>query len=160
MTAFDVVEANIARLDTNSPTGFAIGLHLEFTTSKYIFQHYSRPWMEEYSRRGLILSDPTVRWGIENVGWIRWSELARLDAAGVLAAAAEFGLRFGASVSIVGPASRSLGSFASADREFTEAEIAGFAACLQEMHDVTADVQQDSSDDLKIKRLASSLAHS
>jgi LuxR family transcriptional regulator len=160
MTAFEVVEANIARFAAESPAGFAIGLHLEFTTSKYIFQHYSRSWMEEYSRRGMILADPTVRWGIQNEGWVRWSELSATDTAGVLAAAAEFGLRFGVSVSVVGPASRSLASFASADREFTEAEIAAFSTSLSEMHDVTADVLPDSSDDLKIKRLASTLAHS
>jgi LuxR family transcriptional regulator len=159
MTAFDVVEANIARLASTSSAGFAIGLHLEFTTSKYIFQHYSRAWMEEYSRRGLILADPTVRWGIENEGWVRWSDLAAIDAAGVLAAAAEFGLKFGVSISVVGATSRSLGSFASVDREFTEAEIAAFSESLREMHEVTAGVQPDSSDDLKIKRLASTLAH-
>jgi LuxR family transcriptional regulator, quorum-sensing system regulator SdiA len=160
MTAFDAVEDSLNQLATSSPAGFAIGLHLEFTTSKYIFQHYSRTWMEEYSRRGLILIDPTVRWGIENEGWIRWSDLAALDSGGVLAAAAEFGLTYGVSISVVGPSSRSLGSFATSEREFTEAEIAALAENLRRMHDSTADVVPDSSEDLKLKRLASSLAHS
>jgi LuxR family transcriptional regulator len=160
MTANDVVEANVARLASISPAGFAIGLHLEFTTSKYIFQHYAKSWMEEYSRRGLILVDPTVRWGIQNEGWIRWSELAASDQGGVLNAAAEFGLKYGVSISIVGASSRTLGSFASPEREFTEGEIAQLTACLAEMHEVTAAVEPESGEDLKIKRFASSLAHS
>ena len=64
------------------------------------------------------------------------------------------------SISIVGPTSRSLGSFASPDREFTEDEIAQLSACLAEMHEVTAAVEPEfEPDDLKIKRFASSLAH-
>jgi LuxR family transcriptional regulator len=160
MTAYDVVEANIARLSSISPAGFAIGLHLEFTTSKYIFQHYAKAWMEEYSRRGMILVDPTVKWGIQNEGAIRWSDLSATDTGGVLAAAAGFGLRYGVSISIVGATSRSLGSFASPDREFTDEEIAQLTACLTQMHEVTASVEPESTEDLKIKRFASSLAHS
>jgi LuxR family transcriptional regulator len=160
MTAYDAVEESLNQLASISPAGFAIGLHLEFTTSKYIFQHYSRSWMEEYSRRGLILMDPTVRWGIENAGWIRWSDLAAADTGGVLIAAADFGLKYGVSISVVGPSSRSLGSFASSEREFTEAEIAELSASLRQMHDSTAEVEPESNEDLKLKRLASSLAHS
>jgi LuxR family transcriptional regulator, quorum-sensing system regulator SdiA len=160
MTAFDAVEDSLNQLASISPAGFAIGLHLEFTTSKYIFQHYSRSWMEEYSRRGLILIDPTVRWGIENEGWIRWSELAAIDSGGVLTAAAEFGLKYGVSIAAVGRSSRSLGSFASPEREFTESEIAELSVILRHLHDSTADVEPESSEDLKLKRLASSLAHS
>jgi LuxR family transcriptional regulator len=101
-----------------------------------------------------------VKWGIQNEGAIRWSDLSATDTGGVLAAAAGFGLKYGVSISIVGATSRSLGSFASPDREFTDEEIAQLTACLTQMHEVTASVEPESTEDLKIKRFASSLAHS
>lgn len=140
-----------------SPAGFAIGLHLEFTTSKYIFQTYKKDWMEEYSRRGFLLADPTVRWGIENLGFIRWSDLAAQDSAGVLSAAAEFGLTYGVSVAVEDAGSRSLGSFAATDREFTDTEIENLTIALSRLHALTNGIETDSPSDKGLRRLAAHL---
>jgi LuxR family transcriptional regulator, quorum-sensing system regulator SdiA len=160
MTAYDDVEGSLNQLASVSPAGFAIGLHLEFTTSKYIFQHYSRTWMEEYSRRGLILIDPDREVG-DRERWVDPLVRPRHDRHGGRAVR---GRRLRAEVrcpiAVVGRSSRSLGSFASSEREFSEPEIAELSARLKHMHDSTADVEPESSEDLKLKRLASSLAHS
>lgn len=157
MPIIDDVKGLLAELGETSSAGFAIGLHLEFTTSRYILQTYSRDWMHEYSRRGLLLVDPTVRWGVENLGWIRWSDLAALDEGGVLAAAAEFGLTYGVSISVEGGGTRSLGSFASGDAEFTDAQIATLSSDLEKLHALTSGIEADTPDDKDLRRLAASL---
>ncbi|MEM6740998.1 MAG: autoinducer binding domain-containing protein [Pseudomonadota bacterium] len=158
MSPSDQVVALFDDLIALSPAGYAIGLHLNFTTSKYIFQNYTKDWMEEYSRKGLILSDPTVRWGLENVGAIRWSVLRDTDPGGVIAAAEAFGLKFGVSISIAEGDGRSLGSFAATDREFDEEAISQLSHRLRQMHALTAHVEHDSADDKRIKRFAASLS--
>lgn len=132
-------------------------MHLEFTTSRYILQTYPKAWMDEYSRRGFLLMDPTVRWGVENLGWIRWSDLAPLDQGGVLPAAAEFGLKYGVSIAVEGEGTRSLGSFASAEKDFSEAEIETLSRDLAKLHALTSGIEADSADDKALRQLAASL---
>ncbi len=42
--------AKIARLitdvDAASPAGFALGLHIEYTTPRFMFQTYPKKWLE------------------------------------------------------------------------------------------------------------------
>ncbi|MEO1238165.1 MAG: autoinducer binding domain-containing protein [Pseudomonadota bacterium] len=152
----DDVEANLAQMQERSPSGFAIGLHLAFTTSKYIIQTYPKPWMEEYSKRGFLLSDPTVRWGLENTGFIRWSVLKEQDEGGVIDAAAEFGLNFGVSIAIAQSGSRSLGSFASPTAEFDDAVISDLTKALENLHIATQRIEPASSDDALIQRIVAS----
>lgn len=145
-------------LAAQSPAGYAIGLHLSFTTSKYIFQTYDRTWMEEYSRKGLILNDPTIRWGLENEGNISWSELSGSDPAGVIESAKKFGLTFGVSISVVSEGARSLGSFASNSTEFDEETVSNLTSRLEKMHRLASEIETDSADDKQIKRFAASLS--
>jgi LuxR family transcriptional regulator, quorum-sensing system regulator SdiA len=159
MTLHDEALNILADFDTRCPAGYAVGLHLQFTTSKYIFQHYSIAWMQEYSRRGLILVDPTVKWGVANEGWIRWSELSAIDEAGVLSAASEFGLNFGVSISIAESSGRSLGSFAATEKEFREGEIADLAAGLKRLHEIAGEVAVGSETDMSLKKFAATLGH-
>jgi len=158
MDRADELVALFDGLEDLSPAGYAIGLHLSFTTSKYIFQTYRREWMEEYSQKGLILYDPTVRWGLSNTGWIRWSDLVGSDPGGVIAAASQFGLHYGVSVSVAEGDARSLGSFASGTANFDETVIEDLARRLLRMHQVTTDIEPESADDKKIKRFAASVS--
>lgn len=159
MTAAEEIEGILSDLSALCPRGYAIGLHLQFTTSRFIFQNYSREWMDEYSRRGLILVDPTVKWGVANLGWIRWSDLKAIDEGGVLDAAAEFGLKYGVSVSVESAPTRSLGSFAAFEREFEESEIEQLELALRTMHGLTQDVEPDSATDRQIRKLATAVSH-
>ncbi|PWJ19354.1 autoinducer binding domain-containing protein [Jannaschia seohaensis] len=145
-------------LDEMSPSGYAIGLHLSFTTSKYIFQAYPREWMEVYSRKGLILQDPTIRWGVENTGAIRWSDLERSDPGGVINEARLHGLVEGVSISFATDSSRSLASFATPGERFDDATVAELSGRLRKMHEITADIEADSPEDERIRRFAASLS--
>ena len=87
------------------------------------------------------MSDPTVAWGFENTGSIGWSGLAPSDSEGVLAKAAEFGLKHGATCATGSDESRSIGSFARSDRNFTEDERAMFMEKLKMLHAATENMR-------------------
>lgn len=143
-----------------SPAGFAIALHIQFTSPRYLFQGYRREWIEHYSRNGLVLSDPTVRWGFENLGMIRWSDLAKDDAAGVLESAAAYGLSHGFTAAIERSGSRSVASFARGDREFDDAEMAGIEGLLAQLHDSTLGAKTLSpGDHAVLRRISVFLTH-
>ncbi|MDW4548823.1 autoinducer binding domain-containing protein [Defluviimonas sp. D31] len=142
MARQEKISAILTRLHQASPAGFAIALHVKYTAPRYLFQSYERDWLDTYSRKGLVLHDPTVRWGFEHTGAIRWSDLADDDDKGVLEQAAAHGLRFGVCVAYTAEGSRSMASFARSDREPTDAEISGLAADLAELHGLTATAEK------------------
>lgn len=140
-------------LEATAGSGYALALHIRFTSPAILMQTYSKAWTDYYSQNGLVMSDPTVAWGFDNLGTRRWSDLAELDTAGVMAMAADHGLVFGATSAVERDGSRSIGSLARADREFTEAEITGFHAALRDLHDLTTD--PDALSDAAVKKIRS-----
>lgn len=132
------IAALLHDLDRRSPAGFAIGLHIRFSAPTYLFQTYPKRWLDHYSAQGLVLHDPTVRWALNNTGHILWSDLEAIDDHGVLARARDFGLMNGVAVSVVDAESRSIASFARADREHAPDEIASICCSLCSLHRQTA----------------------
>jgi LuxR family transcriptional regulator len=128
----------LGEMQDQSPAGYAIALHVRFTTPTYLFQTYPESWSDHYSKNGLVMQDPTVAWAFEHTGTIRWRDLASSDAAGVLTAAAGHGLAYGFTLSQDRDNSRSLSSFSRSDRDFTDAEIAAIVDLADELHDLTA----------------------
>lgn len=124
----------LRRLRSRSPAGFAIALHIQFTTPRYLFQAYEKEWLDYYSSHGLVMHDPTVRWGFANTGSIRWSELAKDDPAGVLASAGEHGARFGVAFAFTDGGSRTMAGFARGDREMSDLDIAALGGDLRKLH--------------------------
>lgn len=122
------------------PIGFAIALHIRFTSPALLLQAYDPVWIETYSREGMVMHDPTVIWGLRNFGTIRWDALPKPDAAGaqVLAAARAHGLIHGFTVAVGEPSSRSVASFARDDRPATTEEIATAAERVALLHEMTA----------------------
>lgn len=137
MDAQERISAALGRLHAASPAGFAIALHVRFTAPRYLLQSYAKDWLDTYTRLGLVLHDPVVRWGFENTGWIRWSALSDADAAGVLARAADHGLAYGVVMAHLGKGSRSMAGFARPDRELSDAEIAAITTDFTELHNLT-----------------------
>ena len=136
-------------LDSITPMGFAIGLHLRLSKPSYLFQSYSQDWISYYSENGLVMADPTVHWGFENDGTTRWSDLTSIDSADVLSKAADFGLKFGLAWSHSGGDSLSIGSFACNDREFDENESAKLVASANRLHVLTSGLEPISDPDLQ-----------
>ena len=132
------VTETVEGLVSAAPSGFALAFHINFTTPKLLLQTYSRDWVKYYSENGLVMSDPTVLWGFENDGTKRWSELADLDTANVLIAAQEYQMNYGLTCAVSGGDTRSIGSFARADREYDDAEIARLKDAMETLHSLTA----------------------
>lgn len=130
----------VEHLRSAGTAGFAAGLHLTYTSPRYLLQSYPPAWQEIYARNGYLMLDPTVHWGLENDGWIRWSELRGIDTAGILAEAAGHGLLHGITVAIIARGSRSIASFARGDRDYTDAEAARIQVHFGELHHLTLSV--------------------
>lgn len=140
-SAADDISATLGRLRSMSPAGFAIALHIGYTAPKYLFQSYDQDWIDTYSREGLVMEDPTVKWGFENTGAIRWSALAPLDTGGVLDRAAEHGMTFGVTAAYSDGGPRSVASFSRSDREATDAEMAQLMTDLEKLHLLTGQME-------------------
>lgn len=137
MTATQIeINEILGDLNKQAPGGYALGLHIEYTTPRFMFQTYTKAWLDHYSSNGLIMSDPMVVWGFEHAGSSRWSDLD--DPAGVMTQAAEFGMPYGVVIATTSDDIRSICGFANAEREFTDAEIAKLESDVVRLHEVTA----------------------
>ena len=134
------LSAQLESLKGFGPAGYALALHVRFTTPTLLFQTYPVDWIAEYSQKGMVMQDPTVHWGFENTGAIRWTDLADRDEAGVLKAAAGHGLNHGVTVAVDLNDSQSLASFARPDREYSDAELEEAVARVEAIHKLTASV--------------------
>ena len=150
MPSTAAVKSILTRVNDYDPIGFAIALHVQFTRPKFLFQSYDRAWLDEYSKRGMVMRDPTVQWGMANEGWVRWSALD--DQGDVLDAAAKHGLRHGIAAAHVNTDSRSFGSMASSQAEFDDAAGAGFHEIVKELHDAASDLSDE--DVAKLRRMS------
>lgn len=135
----DKISAKLTRLRDASPAGFAIALHIRFTSPRYLFQSYEKDWLDTYSREGMVLHDPVVRWGFEHEGTIRWSALQ--DPAGIMQRSRNYGMNYGSVIAMTRSGTRSMGGFSRSDREMTDAEIVAIRDDLTALHDLTARVE-------------------
>ncbi|MCY1127971.1 autoinducer binding domain-containing protein [Frigidibacter sp. RF13] len=120
-----------------APGGYYIALRIGFAFP--LAEHNALPtaWIDRYTQQSYMVFDPVMQWVYRNAGAARWSEIAVTDPRGVLADAAQHGLRFGVAISLDDPGpkgQRSFGSFARGDREFDDAEIAALAQKLEWLH--------------------------
>ncbi|MEL7115665.1 MAG: autoinducer binding domain-containing protein [Pseudomonadota bacterium] len=125
-------------LETLSPGGHYLALRVGFAFP--MFEQYALPqkWVERYLSRGMLMSDPVMRWMFENVGARRWSELDMDDPRDIMGQAREFDLNFGVAIcctDIDPMGQRSFGSFVRTDREFLDSEIAELQNTLVSLHD-------------------------
>lgn len=140
MTTADLDLAKVmGEFKDRAASGYAMGLHINFTTPAFFFQSYPRPWLEHYSQAGLLVNDPTVSWCFENTGVCRWSDME--DPAGILDQAAEYGMKYGIVYATRSGDSHSMSGFARPDREFNDEEIAALVERFEKLHHATIDQQ-------------------
>lgn len=152
------ISSILGELGPMTPAGYILGMHQQYTTTKFMFQTYKKTWLEYYSKNGLVMSDPTVAWCFENTGTLRWSDLD--DPAGVMKAAADNGLSYGAIYATVDGGSRSMAGFARNDREFTDDEIDQMVVLVDRLHAATADQAQLSEETVKqLKNMSIMVTH-
>ncbi len=154
----------LGRLHEMAPAGYAIGLQILYTTPKFMFQTYSKDWLNYYSKHGLLMLDPTLAWGFENIGVIRWDALRDNDPAGVLELAAQHGIHFGITCAKASTNSkdgiRSVGSFARSDRDFTDKEVSAISTAFDLLNDETEDRAQLPEETVKqLKKMSIMVTH-
>jgi LuxR family transcriptional regulator len=160
MALVDRTREELAKLDDICSAGFAVALHVRFTTPTFLFQRYRKAWMDHYSSNGLVMQDPTVKWGFENDGMIDWSDLGDSDPSGVLVAAKEHGLKFGFTLSTSDGGTKSFGSFSHGDRAFTADEVATVTQLFRDMHAETREPSvSDDEVSQALKDLSVELTH-
>lgn len=142
MNSGEELSRALTRIRANAPAGFAIGLHIRYSAPRYMFQAYPRDWLDRYAREAMLLQDPTVHWGFANTGAVLWRDLVAIDRHSVLARAAEHGLVHGTTVALLEDGSRSIASFARADRDPTADEIACLGEDLAALHGLTRTMER------------------
>ena len=148
----------LGELREMEPAGYAVGLHIQYTSTKFLFQTYEKKWLDYYSKNGLVMSDPIVAWCFENTGTSRWSELD--DPAGVMEKAAEHGMKYGVVFATETGETRSMAGFSRNDREFTDEEIEKMCAIVERLHVGTADqAQLDAKTVQQLKNMSIFVTH-
>ncbi len=125
------------KLSLLAPAGYFIGLHIRYASPLMQFSNYNQDWLDHYTEKAYALRDPTIAWGFSTEGACRWSEMTIPDPFGLFEEAKQFGLTFGLTVSCGPVRSRTISSFARADRDFTDSEIEKIAELVRRLHDVT-----------------------
>lgn len=134
MDPIENIQTRLGAIGQIADAGFAMALHIRFTTPSFLFQSYSDAWHDYYSRNGLVMHDPTVRWGFENSGVVSWSKLAANDPMNVLGAAKDHGMAHGLTYATQASDSHSVASFSHSTREFDTAEQAELLAQVDRIH--------------------------
>jgi len=133
----DQFRSLLTRLKQQSPCGFAAAFQVSFATPRYLFQTYDDEWMNYYSKMGIVMKDPAVKWGFSNDGVASFSDLVELDDHGVFDKAKEFGLEYWAVMATSDGGSKSIGAFSRSDRDFTGMERDEIFADFQTLHRLT-----------------------
>ena len=139
MSDFNDIRSKLEDASHLAAAGYALAFHIRFTSPTFLLQAYPKAWTNYYSLHALVMADPTVTWGFSHDGSCRWSDLTD-DPSRVMQRAADHGLHYGVVCAIETDGSRSFGSFARADREFTDAEITKLCATLHDLHHATRDI--------------------
>ena len=124
-----------------APAGFYIALRVGFAFPIAETNALPEAWIDRYTQKGYMLFDPVMQWLYSNSGATRWSAISMPDPLGVLAEASMHGLHYGVAISCASTGTegqRSFGSFARADREFSDDEIGILGQKLRRLHEATA----------------------
>lgn len=117
--------------------GYFVGAHIRYAAPIMQWQAYPVAWTDHYATNGYALRDPTIAWGFSTTGAVRWSALPIPDPFGIMAEAADFGMRYGVIVACGPLRSRTIAGCAHDVREFTDDEIQTISALVRRLHDIT-----------------------
>jgi LuxR family transcriptional regulator len=133
-TRIDIALKELSRF---APRGYFLGLHIRFTSPLMTFQTYDQVWLDHYTENGYALRDPAIAWGFSDTGVIRWSDPRLIDPFGLFVEARKYGLTYGCTVACGPIKSRTIGSFARADREFIDGEMQAIRKIVHQLHDLS-----------------------
>jgi LuxR family transcriptional regulator, quorum-sensing system regulator SdiA len=145
----EAVATALAKLRAHCDRGFALAIHIRLTRPTLLYQTYAEKWSEHYSVKGFMLTDPVVRWGLEQTGSVRWADLVDQDPAGVIRDAVKFGLTNGWTYSTGPAASRTIAGLTKSGVDFTEAQRDDIRQLVDHIHAVTEVVTAADIDKLR-----------
>lgn len=128
------IDSLLAELTPLAQMGYFVGLHIRFASPLMTFQTFPQSWADHYTRNAYALRDPLIAAGISHTGAIRWSDITLPDPFGIMEEAKGFGLVYGVCVSCGPVTSRTIGSVARDDREFTDEELATISGIILRLH--------------------------
>lgn len=126
-----------AQIQEIASSGYYLALRIGFAFPVEEVNALPADWVEHYTKNGFMLFDPVMKWAYGNTGAKRWGELDADDPRNVFGQAQTFGLRYGIVISVFdgnAAGQRSIGSFARADREFSDLEINLLHAFVKRRH--------------------------
>lgn len=116
-------EAELERLHEIGTTGFFLGFGLRYGEPDFFLNRYPKVWTDIYEAENYFFGDPVAVWTIAREGMTRWSANRFPDPRGVMKAAAEHGLVYGATFVVKIRSKRSFLSLARPDRELSDDEM-------------------------------------
>lgn len=131
----------LLQLSAICDTGFALAIHIRYTRPSLLYRTYAQEWIEHYSERGYMLSDPVVHWGLTNIGTVEWADMAEQDTAGVLVDAVAHGLTNGWTFSFGPATSRTIAGLTKSGASFTDADRARIIRIVEEIHALTEGIE-------------------
>ncbi|MDH2326283.1 autoinducer binding domain-containing protein [Cereibacter sp. SYSU M97828] len=143
MSKVEEVTRRLRELSSICDTGYALAIHIRFTSPTLLYQTYPDEWIRFYTERGFMLSDPVVRWGLRETGFIRWNDIPDEDHEAVMVHARQHGIAHGVAFSLGTPASRTLAGLTRSQDEFTGDEIDRMIGLVSEIHDLTREPGDD-----------------
>lgn len=143
----------LAQLDAVCDTGFALAIHIKFTRPSLLYRTYRGEWIEHYSEKGYMLTDPVVHWGLMNSGKVRWDDLGAQDAMGVLQDAKTFGLTNGWTYSVGPASSRTIAGLTKSGDDFSPDQIENVQMLVEEAHTLTEGIEDFNAELLDALRL-------
>lgn len=136
-TRVDAVSQRLLRLSHLCDSGYALAIHIRYTRPSLLYRTYGQDWIDTYSERGFMLSDPVVVWGLGKTGAINWADLADQDPEGVLTAARAHGLHNGWTYATGSATSRTIAGLTKTGADFTADQRAEISAIVDEIHALT-----------------------
>jgi LuxR family transcriptional regulator, quorum-sensing system regulator SdiA len=149
----DAMRGVLTEIGSICDTGFALAIHIRFTRPALLYRTYRSDWIEYYSEKGFMLSDPVVHWGLMNSGKVLWDDLSEQDSAGVLTDAKGFGLTNGWTYSVGPAASRTISGHTKSGADFTTDQVATLQRLVQQAHDLTEGIDTFGPESMDALRL-------
>lgn len=143
MSKVEEVGRHLENLSLICDTGYALAIHIRLTSPTLLYQTYPEDWIRFYTERGFMLSDPVVRWGLRETGFIRWKDIPDEDHEKVIAHASRFGIEHGVAFALGPASSRTLAGLTRSSREFTGTEIDEMIAIVTAIHTLTENAGDD-----------------
>lgn len=143
MSKIEEVKQRLIGLSHICDTGYALAIHIRLTSPTLLYQTYPENWIQFYTERGFMLSDPVVRWGLRETGFIRWIDIPDEDHENVLRHARDHGIHNGVAFALGSPSSRTLAGLTRSGDAFSGTDIDEMIRIVTDIHDLTADMGED-----------------